>query len=384
MVGLPTAGRALIRGSIIDISERRRAEEALRESESRYRSVVENQTEHVVRWKPDGTRTFVNEAYCRYVGKSRDELVGGDFFHLIVEEAAREAVRKKIQSLTPEHPVATSEYRTRDKDNNPRWHQWTNRALFDEEGRLVELQSTGRDISSAKKAQQDLLSHQEKLKALTSQFALAEDRERQRIASVLHDEVAQTLSFSTMKLGALQASLDSPETRKNLEEVRGHIKQVIDQTRNLIFDQNPPILDELSLIKAIELLARRSKNGLGILCEVHDDGRPKPVGENVSGVLFQGVREALVNIKKHAKTDRARIDITRDNGNIEISIVDHGVGFDVARVGSWGPDLEGFGLFNLRERLDQLGGSLIAESEVGRGSKITLRAPMDLMEPPGP
>lgn len=139
-----------------EIAERQRAEQALRESQERYRRVVEDQTEFLVRWKPDGTRTFVNESYCRYFGKTREELIGSNFMLQVAEED-RERVRRKIASMTPVNAVQTDEHRVILPDGRIGWNEWTDRALFDEQGRLVEFQSVGRDITERKRLQEELL-----------------------------------------------------------------------------------------------------------------------------------------------------------------------------------------------------------------------------------
>ncbi|MBD3307350.1 PAS domain S-box protein [candidate division KSB3 bacterium] len=137
------------------VEERVNTEQALRESEARYRSVVEDQTEFIVRWLPDGTRTFVNDVYCRYFDQPREALIGTSFFPLITEED-RDRVRRKIASATPENPILTDEHRSIRPDGTLAWQQWTDRALFDPDGRLLEFQSVGRDISERKQAELQL------------------------------------------------------------------------------------------------------------------------------------------------------------------------------------------------------------------------------------
>ena len=155
-------------GSILytcrDITERRQAQEALKLSEARYRSVVEDQTEFIVRWTPDGVRTFVNEGYCRYFGQSKDEAVGSDFHSLIFSDD-KPLIRKKIASLTPANPVATGEHRVTLRNGEIGWNEWTDRAFFDDEGHVIEIQSVGRDISDRKKAEEALRQAYEELDA---------------------------------------------------------------------------------------------------------------------------------------------------------------------------------------------------------------------------
>jgi PAS domain S-box-containing protein len=138
--------------SIRDITERRRAEQALRESEERYRNVVEDQTEFISRFRPDGTHVFVNEAYCRYFGLGREDIVGHRFVPQIPAED-QAAVKSHFESLTPQHPVATVEHRIIMPDGKVRWQQWSDRAIFDDTGSLTEYQSVGRDITDRKLAE---------------------------------------------------------------------------------------------------------------------------------------------------------------------------------------------------------------------------------------
>lgn len=133
----------------------RESEEALRLGETRYRGVVENQTEFISRFLPDGTLTFVNEALCRYVGKSQDELLGRRFFDFIPDEEGKKSA-DHLYTVTPENPTKSNTHRAVMPDGRVLWTQWTQRALFDENGRIVEFQSVGRDITRQKKMEDEL------------------------------------------------------------------------------------------------------------------------------------------------------------------------------------------------------------------------------------
>jgi PAS domain S-box-containing protein len=135
---------------IEDITARRRTEDELRQSEERYRNVVEDQTEFISFFLPDGTHVFVNEAYCRCFGLLRDEILGHRFRPDIPPED-RERLRQFFASLTPDHPVDTIEHRIVMPDGSIHWHMWTDRAIFDASLRVTEYQSVGQDITERKK-----------------------------------------------------------------------------------------------------------------------------------------------------------------------------------------------------------------------------------------
>ena len=166
--GEPTCGIAFVE----DIGERLAMEKALRESEARYRRVVEDQTELIVRCMPDGTRTFVNDAYCRYAGLPAAELIGQSFFPFIPEDEW-EAIHRKYASLTPEDPVATEEHHAYAADGSLRWHRWTDRGIFDASGALVEIQAVGRDITDERDAQDRLRRSEESYRRLYGALPVA-------------------------------------------------------------------------------------------------------------------------------------------------------------------------------------------------------------------
>ena len=140
-----------VEGIIRDISDRKKTEEALQKSEERYRNVVEDQTELISRFLPDGTHVFVNEAYCRYFGLRRDDLLGHRF-RPGIPAGDRERVEQFFLSLSPEHPVGTIEHRVALADGTVRWQRWTDRAIFDPSGAVTEYQSVGQDITEQKEA----------------------------------------------------------------------------------------------------------------------------------------------------------------------------------------------------------------------------------------
>jgi PAS domain S-box-containing protein len=138
-----------------DITKHKTADEKIRESEERYRNVVEDQTEFICRFTPEGTHVFVNDAYCRYFGLKREEILGHQFRPKILEED-RERVRRFLVNLTQEHPVDTIEHRIIMPDGSIRWQRWIDRAIFDDSGNLVEYQSVGQDITERKQVEDEL------------------------------------------------------------------------------------------------------------------------------------------------------------------------------------------------------------------------------------
>jgi PAS domain S-box-containing protein len=124
-------------------------------SQEQYKSVVEDQSDFIVRWKPDGTHTFVNGAMCRFLEKTPDELIGSNLFDILHPDDVDD-VRRKVASLTIDQPSTTDEHRVRRADGTVAWHEWSDRAIFDSSGNVVEFQSVGRDVTAQKDAREEL------------------------------------------------------------------------------------------------------------------------------------------------------------------------------------------------------------------------------------
>jgi signal transduction histidine kinase len=235
----------------------------------------------------------------------------------------------------------------------------------------------GRDISARKKAEKKLLEHRAQLKSLASELSLTEERERHRLATDLHDHISQALVFSRIKLQELHASVSSAEIAGPLEEACDNLDQIIQDTRTLTFDLSSPILYELGFEAAVsEWLEEQIRQKHGIKTQFEDDGLPKPLEDDIRVLLFRNVRELLINIVKHANAQNVKVSLRRISQQIYVSVEDDGIGFNPAEVAS----KAGFGIFSIRERLEQLAGHLEIESEPGRGSNITMAAPLKCEE----
>jgi PAS domain S-box-containing protein len=149
----------------IDITDKKLAEEALSISEEKYRSLIENQTELVSRFTPDGTFIFVNDVYCHFFGKTKDELIGKKWFPIPIDEDLT-IIQGKLQTLSPTNPIAIIENRVVSSKGDIHWMQFVNRGFFDLHGNLMEIQSVGRDITERKRAEEELRLNESRLSSL--------------------------------------------------------------------------------------------------------------------------------------------------------------------------------------------------------------------------
>ncbi|MCK5505299.1 MAG: PAS domain S-box protein [Thermodesulfovibrionia bacterium] len=222
-----------------------------------------------------------------------------------------------------------------------------------------------------------LLDHQKQLQSLTSQISLIEENEKRRIATELHDCIGQNLALSKIKLGQLGKSANSDDLKNDIGEILKIIEQAITETRTLTFELSPPILYELGLSQAIKWLIDQFRNKHGLEISLEDDGLEKPFENSIRLFLFQAVRELLVNTVKHSNADFAKIQMIKNNDKLQITVEDNGTGFSNPSV-----DYKGYGLFNIRERMNHINGRFEIKSVPGRGTKVTLVAPFKIDNKP--
>jgi signal transduction histidine kinase len=227
-----------------------------------------------------------------------------------------------------------------------------------------------------KKLETRMIQYQKQLRTLASELSLAEERERRRIATELHDHIGQNLAISKIKLGLIREATSSTKFAGPLEEIYKLIDQTIRFTRSLTFELSPPVLYEFGFEAAVEWLAERVQDQYNIQVTIENDQKPKPLNDDVRVLLFQAVRELLINVVKHAQSKRALIRITRHGHNINVLVEDYGKGFDASSTDASAVNPGGFGLFNIRERLKHFGGNVVIDSAPGQGTRITLTVPL--------
>ncbi len=204
---------------------------ALWQSEARYQAIVEDQTELICRFRPNGILTFVNGAYCRYFGKSYDQLVGHSYTRLIPEEE-RDFVNRQRASLGPDKPVITYEHRVIVPSGETRWQQWTDRAILDDKDRIVEYQSVGRDITRLKEVEMARRDSEAVEKQYRQELHRANTELERRIEELLIlNLIAQTITT----MADLPAALDTVAgTLTLLFDARGTIISLLDENQTTL------------------------------------------------------------------------------------------------------------------------------------------------------
>lgn len=370
------ADKVLSLGIARDVTERKKAEEALRASEKKFRSIFETAANLITSVNEQGIIEDCNDRVREFLGYEKEEILGRSMARIIHPDYLEKA-QNALKEILARGFSYNKEYKMVRKDGSLIDVSINSSAIEDEHGQYVRTLCIIDDIADRKQAQQKLLDDREQLKSLASQLSLTEERERHRLATELHDQIGQSLVISKIKLDQLRKSECSAGLSEALKNVSDCLAQVIDDTRTLTFDLSNPILYNLGFEAAVaEWLTEQVQEKHGIETEFQDDGQDKPLDDDIRAILFRNVRELLINVVKHAQAHHVKVSVRRADKHICVSVEDDGVGFDPAEVQAMAAQRAEFGLFSIRERLEQLGGHIEIESEPGRGTKITMAAPL--------
>jgi len=312
-----------------------------------------------------------------------------DLHHPDDRPAAKAAFEAMMCGETPGYHM---EKRYLHRDGRVVWVDVVTNLIRDPAGRPFRSVTIVQDITARKQAEEQLRNLNEsleqrveertaevahralQLRHLAAELILTEQRERKRLALVLHDGLQQMLVAAKFQLALLERGRNIGQATADVSNL---IDDCIETPRSLTSELSPPILHRGELIPALEWLIQwvRDKHGLSV--ELTSQGQIGAVPEDISTLLFQSVRELLFNVAKHAGTRKATIGVAQLDGRIQVEVADEGVGFDpgqlsvhAAKSGS------GLGLFSIRERLSYLGGTMEIDAAPGRGAKFTLITPM--------
>jgi PAS domain S-box-containing protein len=379
-------------GSCVDIHSYKEMENALRASEADAEHHLAH-LEAIYATAPvglgftdlDHRYTHVNERLAAFAGLPAAEMVGRRVDETLPPELAEQAIAIREQVLATGEEVRNADLKGPASDDPAGGHHWLGSyyPVYDAEGHLLGVNTVIVDVTAQVEEQQELeamvRARTAQVRQLATDLTLAEHRERRRIARVLHDDIQQklyALQVYIHLIGEEASTLrDEPETAGTMALIGQLIDELIEDNSSLSVELSPPIISHQGLLDAIGWLRQyiALKHRLDI--QVTTEGDVDVADPDLREVIFQMVRELLLNVAYHAGVGEAQLLLRRAGERLVIRVEDKGSGFDPAAALGDGDGSPALGLRTLRERADLFGGSLRIVSRPGAGTRISLTMP---------
>ena len=391
--------RARVRATVAETevgfaAERLRAAEALAKSEAKLRAVFHALVEGVVFLNPKGEVEEANDAVQRLHGHTLQELTdpGLDPRARIIrpdgtpfpveEQPALAALRTGAAVRDVEMGVPTSHGKIR-------WRLVNAQPVYDDRGKCFGAVASFFDITERKQAEEvlrdlnatlesqvaqrtaELERRARQLQKLTLELTRAEERERRRIALILHEDLQQQIAGAKFHLNLVRGRVRDDQQRTDLSSVEEMLREAIETSRSLSHDLSPAVLDMNDLAEILRWLANRVRTQHGLVVRVGISGEATLQSEALALFLFRAAQEMLFNVVKHAQAGEAAIRVRRIERYVCLCVSDRGRGFDAQEL----RETAGLGLLGIRERVELLGGHMKIKSAVGKGSTFRIAVP---------
>lgn len=383
-----------LEGFITDITEQMTLVSLLQASEAKYRAIFDGANDAIlIRDIHTGQVLEVNRKMTEMYGYTYDEAR-----HMSIGELSAGApgytnddALRIVGEMRRRNEPLRFEWKARSKAGRVFWID-ANIASISLNGqeRLVAII---RDIDQRKRNEAELERHRHhleemvrertalaehrasQLRRLAAEVTQAEERERHRIARILHDQLQQILVAARLKTSLLRRRAPDAGLLSTVEQLDRLLIEAIRESQSLTVSLSPPVLYDRGLIGGLEWLARQTQKDHELTVHLTTDAGAEPAELDTRILLFQATRELLLNVVKHAQASCAWVELSQsDNGRLHLVVADDGVGFNTADPPTSG-STSGFGLFSIRERLELIGGRLEVESAPGSGTRVTIEVP---------
>ena len=362
-----------------DITERKLAEEKLRENRELFRSAFDHAAIGMALVSPDGRWLQVNHSLCEIVGYSEQELLATTFQAITHPDDLVADLAYVHQMLAGQISSYQMEKRYRHKLGHTVWVLLGVSLVRDGQGNPLYFISQIQDITVRKQAEVQLKTTSEQLRALMASLGSAREEEGVRIAREIHDELGSALTSLKWDLEGMDKIFSDSGNRSQLPALRkkiGAMMRLADTTINAVrrisSELRPSILDDLGLVEAIEWQAQQFQARTGIICRCDCSAENINLNREQSTAVFRIFQEAVTNVLRHAQATRVDIMIEEEAGELVLTITDDGKGITESE--KTGP--QSLGLLGMRERAHLIGGEINITGGEGKGTVVTVRVPV--------
>lgn len=361
--------------------DRQQAEKELRQSEERFRALVQNSADVIGITDAQGIIKYRSPSLHSSLGYDASDVLGKSIAcYMWPEDLAR--AQAQLAELV-KRPGATqqNEYRLRHRDGTCRFIECTSSNHLDDPA-IGGIVFNYRDITQRKHADRKLKESRQRLQVLSRRLVEAQETERRHIALELHDEVGQALTVAEMNLQAALQSKGHDDLTPRLKESLSVVERVLEQVHDLALNLRPSMLDDLGLEPALVWLTHRQMERAGLKSEVKADALEHRLDPVIETECFRVAQEALTNVVRHARAKAVTVELRKENGQLHLRVRDDGIGFEVATTRTKAVRGTSLGVLSMEERAVLAGGGLEFTSSPRHGTEVHAWFPLKWQTPP--
>ncbi len=317
----------------------------------------------------------VNKNGATYLGYKKSELLGKEIWKVVYKNDLNRVKRQISRIVNNSSNTYELEFRKVKKDGSIIYVHEQIRCSNDN-NKNMELRIVCRDITDQKKTHQKLLDYQENLKVMTQELNSIEDNTKQQIAIKLHDNIGQSMALSKITLSNISKDMNYSEIEKNVNSAISLLTDAIKNSRDLTYEISPPILHELGLGEAVKWYIKQIRKIFDIKFRLQGIQEADILTQNTKILLYKSVVELINNIIKHSNASIVIIIFKEFKNTFRIIVKDNGIGFKIYTEQKLSKDKK-FGLFSINERIRYIGGKFKIESDSKKGTKITIKIPIE-------
>jgi two-component system, NarL family, sensor histidine kinase UhpB len=377
-----------VRWVIRDITERKRAEQALQDSEERFRAIFDQAAVGIAQLSPEGTVLLANQRLCDMLGYMPEELLTRSWQEIIHPADRARGGEYLRRLLAGEIRAYTGERRYIRRDGTYLWGNVTASLVREPSGAPKHMVSVVQDITERKlaeektrQAEQTLRSFQEQLRDLATHLQERQEEERRCIAREIHDDLAQTLTALKIDTSWLMRRLDKAPraVQERLKEMGALLDTLVSSVRRIGTELRPDVLDDLGLTAAIEWQLQDVHKRTGMDYELSLPSEDIPLDQGRATAMFRIFQEALTNVLRHAEASKVVVRVMQHADALLLEVADDGKGITPEQL----TDRTSLGLLSMRERALLWGGELTIQGKAGEGTRVTVRIPYAPSAPEG-
>jgi PAS domain S-box-containing protein len=368
-----------------DITERKRAENELRQSEERFRQVAESVGDFIWEVDPNGLYRYTSPAVEKILGYAPDELIGKiHFYDLFAPEVREELKAAAFKAFAAQKSFRKLPNKNVSKDGKIVNLETSGVPVLDEAGKLVGYRGSDTDVTASQKADEAikakeaaLRNSQKDIQKLAGKLISAQEEELRRLSRELHDDLTQRLAVLAIEAGKLELDLmrmpeRCPKTVYTVAQIKNQLIKVSEDVHTISRQLHPTILDDLGLVRAIESECSAVMRRHPVEIVFTRENVPDTIPNDVGLCLYRVVQEGLRNIVAHSRAKNCEIFLKCDDHSICLTVSDVGIGFDPLQVRK----MPGLGISSMRERVQLIQGDFSITSRPGKGTMISVCAPL--------